>query len=87
MNLKIAREIKAERVSQDHKWGEQNHDDLRWFAIFSEEAGEVAKEVVEAEFTRSMNRRIDHERALREELVQTAAVAVAWLEAIDRRDA
>lgn len=73
-------EVLSERESQDEKWGPQNHNDSDWHAIFGEEVGEVAKEVVEGRFS---GRTTDN---LRAELVQAAAVAVAWIEALDRRN-
>lgn len=71
-------DVMQERVRQDRKWGEQNHPEGIWLGILGEEYGEVAKEIAE-----SQARPLDMS-ALREELVQTAAVAVAWIEAIDR---
>lgn len=68
---KILEQIRWERQRQDAKWGEQNHKDLFWLGILTEEIGEVAKELLE-------------ERDPAEELIQVAAVAVAWLECIGR---
>ena len=66
--------IRAERAAQDAKWGDQSgNSPERWGCILTEEAGEAAKEVLEED--------VD---ALREELVQVAAVAVAWLEVLER---
>lgn len=96
----VLAEVRAERAAQDHKWGEQNHPDHphtgpsadawaalvtllesearaslhrgpTWAAILLEEVGEALQE--------------DDPARLRAELVQVAAVAVAWVEAIDRR--
>jgi hypothetical protein len=93
----VLAEVAAERRRQDERWGEQNHDDgtgtergafvarvLRracdrrhaegvgtWADILAEEVGEAFGESDPA--------------ALRTELVQVAAVAVAWAGAIDRR--
>jgi len=91
-------EIAAERAAQDAKWGEQNHPDgtgvhfaeivdadvakmacqdaadggyLDWLHILREEVAEAFAE--------------SNPVALRAELIQVAAVAVAWVEAIDRR--
>ena len=72
----IVMDLSAERIRQDMKWGEQNHDDDRWLAILTEELGEIA---------RALNEHDDENR--NEELVQVAAVCVAWLEAIGRRGA
>jgi len=67
--------IDCERHAQDIKWGEQNHDDYKWLAILSEEVGELAKEILSRNDLLTLN-----------ELTQVAAVAVAWLEAIERRN-
>jgi len=64
--------ILAERRRQDEKWGEQNHDDLRWLAILTEEVGELAKCIVEGKGGVA-------------ELVHVAAVSAAWIEAVGRR--
>lgn len=66
--------ILEERQRQDEKWGEQNHIDLYWMGILVEEVGEAAKEMIEGNVEK-MNK----------ELVQVAAVALAWLEAIESR--
>lgn len=93
-------EIRAERARQDERWGEQNHPDgtdgglffaerrdyhrrvcqeyaavggLTWRHILDEEVHEAYAETDPAK--------------LRRELVQVCAVAVAWIEAIDRRGA
>lgn len=90
-------EVALERARQDEQWGEQNHPDgtgwvdsdvaadharlrcnaaahagqLTWSHILLEEVAEALAE---------------HDSdALRDELLQVAAVAVAWTEAIDRR--
>lgn len=57
------------------------------FLVLGEEIGEAANAVLEEAYARSVpgwdpNRQDEH---LREELVQIAAVAVAWVEAIDAR--
>src|SRR4051794_1223245 len=95
----VLQEVLAERIRQDEKWGEQNHpdgtaitgDDERavnarhvcqalasigqgsWRDILWEEVAEAFAEKDPA--------------ALRAELLQVAAVAVNWAEAIDRRAA
>lgn len=69
----VVRDIREERAAQDQKWGSQREQSYPvWNTILSEEVGEAAKEVLE--------KRRDK---LRMELVQVAAVAVAWIEAID----
>lgn len=93
----IAEEVLAERHRQDVRWGEQNHrdgtggeqyvdmaykakescdaatayGDLTWADILLEEVTEALAETNTAR--------------IREELVQVAAVAQAWIAAIDRR--
>lgn len=94
-------EIRAERDRQDEKWGEQNHadcpassnraqelrsigqylestarrqlsdGDVSWAAILAEEIGEALQ-------ARSIEE-------LKAELIQVAAVAAAWVEALKRR--
>ena len=96
-SARIGGEVARERLRQFERFGEQNHPDgtggddaeflaycareayenhrqagsLTWLDVLREETEEVAAATDEAE--------------LRAELVQVAAVAVAWVEAIDRR--
>ncbi len=76
--MSILDEIAQERSQQDKKWGVQNHNNFFWSAILGEEFGEACQaalhEVEEPE----------KDTNLREELIQTAAVAVAWIECLDR---
>jgi hypothetical protein len=65
--------VMEERARQDAKWGEQNHADLYWLAILTEELGEAAKELIEGRCNRADK-----------ELVEVAAVALAWLECRER---
>lgn len=94
--LVLLDEVLKERGRQDAKWGEQNHpdgtgrpgsredadrfraackangpDQDNWQDILTEEVAEAFAETDPAK--------------LRAELVQVAAVAMAWVEAIDRR--
>lgn len=72
-------EVAAECDRQDAKWGEQNHLDPTWAAILGEEFGEACQALLHDEFGgRAAG-------TLRAELIQIAAVAVQWVEAIDRR--
>jgi len=75
--------VDAERDRQAAKWGGAHAwgqgdcssllvDETVKAAVLAEECGEVSRAVLEA----------DHE-AMRQELVQVAAVAVAWLESFD----
>lgn len=90
-------DVAAGRRRQDDKWGEQNHPDGTggaWFGAMAERKRDdadtaaakgfltwrhiLAEEVYEALAETDPAK-------LREELIQVAAVAVSWVEAIDRR--
>ena len=67
--------IVAERKRQDTKWGTPNaHYDFVWNAILNEEVGEVAHALLKPNCD------------LKNEIVQVAAVAVAWLEDLENDD-
>jgi NTP pyrophosphatase (non-canonical NTP hydrolase) len=73
--------VHRERRAQDAKWGPQDHDATVWLAILAEEVGEAAQEVL----TQRVGKEAGNGHGdLREEVVQIAAVAVAWIEALDR---
>lgn len=72
------RDVIAERKRQDAKWGEQNHDPFLYLTILMEEVGEASQAALEARFGKGS---LEH---LREEAVQTAAVALAIVECLDR---
>jgi len=61
--------IENEHRRQEAKWGEQNHPNYHWLAILAKEVGEVSKALLEND-------------GYLPKLVQVAAVAVAWIEAI-----
>lgn len=64
--------IFAERTSQDAKWGSQRqHPDKMWLTILLEEVGEIARAILEG-------------TPVKPELVQVAAVALCWLEALEK---
>ena len=71
-------DVLAERVRQDRKLGEQNHDPFTYLTILMEEVGETSQAALEARFGKGT---IEH---LREEAVQVAAVALALVECLDR---
>lgn len=78
-------EITVERERAHEKHGDTSMesfdtDDMNRLAILMEEVGEVAREFNEA---RHGDRPLDVGR-LRKELIQTAAMAVAWADAIDK---
>lgn len=78
--------VLAERIRQDQRWGADRvlpRD--RWLALLAEEFGESATEVNDFNdandlaITRSIEK-------LRSELIQVAAVAIAWVEQLDREN-
>lgn len=78
---RIFDDIAAERAAQDEKWGVQRHHDFEWSTILMEEIGEVAQAALHDSFGgRAAG-------TLREELIQSAAVIVAWVEDLDQREA
>lgn len=89
----VLKEVGAERVRQNEKWGEQNHHPIEWIAILTEEVGEAAKEIVDWNFA---NGAIDvHKKPsdelqakrlsnYRTECIQIATVAVQMVESLDK---
>lgn len=88
-------QVAEERVRQDQKWGEQNHDPFVWFTILGEEYGEACQEALSLRFWKpgpdwtgqagSATEYRDHlHDRLRAELVQVAAVAISFIECLDR---
>ena len=73
--------ILLERTAQDAKWGEQNHNPFVYLAILMEEVGELSQAALQTRFGGEHGGL----RHLREEAVQTAAVAMAIVECLDRR--
>ena len=78
--------VAVERIKQDAKWGEQNHDHLAWLAILAEEFGEVGECVTKACVPPIGNDADQWLDLLEYELVQVAAVCVAWVECIRRTE-
>ena len=76
---KVLSDIADERYAQNFKW----QDDPAWSSacsgkrmiVLTEEVGEVARAILDEPKCR-----------LREELVQVAAVAVKWIQAIDESE-
>jgi NTP pyrophosphatase (non-canonical NTP hydrolase) len=71
-------DVLAERQRQDAKWGEQNHDPFCYLTILMEEVGELSQAALHARFGGPAA------EGLRKEAVQTAAVALAIVECLDR---
>lgn len=83
----ILEEILEERYNQERQWGEQNHHPEKWLIILMEEVGEVAEAVLEAfPHTHQLKTKEYWLDMYRRELIQTAAVAVAAVESIDRME-
>ena len=93
----IFTEIKAERKRQNEKWGEQNHPDgtggkeYEALAALARKNCDSAtrynectwRHILTEEFAEALAE--SDESKLKTELIQTAAVIFAWLEAIERR--
>ena len=77
--------ILDERISQEIKWGVQNHSPIEWCAILMEEVGETAKEAHEFHFKKYYKDTGQLQR-YQEELIQVAAVALAMLESLQRNE-
>ena len=83
MNMLMAlKDVIDERKRQDDKWGEQNHNPFIYLAILGEEYGETCQAALHARYGKPDDK--DNLAKLREEAVQTAAVALAIVECIDR---
>src|SRR5258708_7106276 len=81
----VLRDVVAERLQQEVKWGPQNHKQMIWLGILAEEFGEAAKNINELHFRISVDQPEKYLRnEVRKELVQMAAVAVAMIESLDR---
>lgn len=77
-------DVSMERDRQDAKWGaDRSQLDSIWLAILTEEVGESAEEVLAASWATGPTLDAIRTHKLRSELIQVAAVAVAWIEAID----
>lgn len=84
----LLEEVHTERKRQIRKWGVQHHPHADWSLILSEEMGEAAEEANELHFRGHVVDQETHERRtrnLRKELIEVAAVALAWVEDIDTR--
>lgn len=77
-------DVLDERDRQDAKWGPQNHDPFAWLVILMEEVGEASKAALEARVQGDRNAEAYDFTAYRTEIVQTCAVALAMIEALDR---
>lgn len=76
----IIDEIMAERIRQDLKFGEQNHDPFAYMNVLMEEVGEASQAALQT-FFGGPKGGIDK---FRKEMIEVAAVALAIVECIDR---
>ena len=82
---RVLGEVLAERIKQDNKWGEQNHDPITWVAILMEEVGELAQSAIETKFISFGVH--GGTKNVRKEAIHAAAVAIAIVECLDRAKA
>ena len=84
LQARVLAEIQRERLRQDEEWGADRtgQSDLYWLAILGEEFGEVDMAVVEE--GDGLNT-ITSDHPIYAEVIQVAAVAVAWAEAMRQR--
>lgn len=83
MKEHILEEVRLERLRQDRLKAEgkfswncaDDVSDLERLPVLTEETGEVARAICDK-----------NQKNLREELIQVAAVAIAWVEGLARRD-
>lgn len=83
-SLTVMDEIQVERLRQDKKFGEQNHDPFKYLAILGEEVGEANKAAIDA-YDWKRGTWAGDLKDYREELIQVAAVAMAMVECLDRK--
>jgi hypothetical protein len=92
---KVLDEVYIERGNQDTKWGQQDHENgtspvLAMVAQIARKRCQRAAEAGKVTWRHILEEEVAEANAepnpvkLRAELVQVAAVAVAWIEAIDR---
>jgi hypothetical protein len=82
---RVLEDVVRERERQQGLWGTQRHHPGQWLGLLGEEHGEVCREVNGKNFgEEAAGTAGEH---LRAELVQVAAVAVAWVECIDTEHA
>uniref|UniRef100_A0A6M3JNZ7 NTP pyrophosphohydrolase MazG putative catalytic core domain-containing protein n=1 Tax=viral metagenome TaxID=1070528 RepID=A0A6M3JNZ7_9ZZZZ len=76
----VLSEVRAERIRQDERWGWTNRDPAWHVAVLMEEVGELARALHDLRF--ASGGRVARDSA-REEAIQIAAVAVAFVEGLD----
>jgi NTP pyrophosphatase (non-canonical NTP hydrolase) len=78
LRMDVLSDVDKERTRQEQKWGKQRHDYGTWLQILIEEVGEAAQAMQKAKGWGKDSDASD----LYEELIHTAAVAVAIAEQV-----
>lgn len=85
--VKVFQAIREERQRQNKKWGDQSGDvNGQWRSYLGEEVGEVDKALNDHRLHLMAPNEVLKKKAIEElkkELIHTAAVTVAWLEALE----
>ena len=77
----VLTDVALERQDQAALHGERHHIEGTWLAILMEEVGEVASDTLNPSLVYAPADQ-SHRTALYQEIIQVAAVAVAWAEQI-----
>ena len=77
--------VLLERKRQDSKWGEQNHPPHYWTGILGEEYGELCEAINETIFDNGSDK--GGYENMRTEAIHVAAVAIGFLECLERNKA
>ncbi len=79
---KVIQDLLAERQRQDSKWGEQNYPSQFWTGILGEEYGELCEAINETVFDNGSDK--GGYENMKKEAIHVAAVAVGFLECLER---
>lgn len=84
MNIQehILNDIKTERERQNIMWGVENHHMEIWVSLLGEEYGELCQAINETIFNTGSDR--GGYENIKKEAIQVAAVAVSFLECLER---
>lgn len=86
IQAQVITDVVKERVRQDAKWGEQNHHPAVWQGILGEEFGELCQAINETIFDNGPEeKKKGGYKNMRAEAIQVAAVAVGFVEMLDRK--
>lgn len=78
----VINNVLEERRRQDNKWGVQNHQLGLWTGILGEEYGELCEAINETVFDNGTDK--GGYENIKKEAIQVAAVAVGFLECLER---